>query len=203
MTVQSTSAADGAIKVSFVVQQGAAGSGQRAFTQAQLAQAAAVGKTVGDFIRAAKSSIHMAIYDFLLQGEAATEVVGALNAAAQAGKDVRIAFFESPNQPPPEAFALLGSDPAIVNDGLGGAAFHALVRTRGVRENPEEATLVPPIVGQAISPPHNLMHSKYILRDGLTADAAILAGSANFTTDAWALQDNNIVILENCQELSA
>jgi hypothetical protein len=203
MTVQPVSAAGGAIKVSFVVQQGDAARGDRTFTRDQLAQAATVGSTVADFIRSAKSSIHMAIYDFLLEGQAASEVVGALNAAAQAGKDVRIAFFESPHQPPPESFALLGSDPAIVNDGLGGAALHASVRTRGVRENPAGARLVPPIEGQPVRAPHNLMHSKYIVRDGLTGAAAVLAGSANFTTDAWAVQDNNIVILDNCQQLSA
>jgi phosphatidylserine/phosphatidylglycerophosphate/cardiolipin synthase-like enzyme len=202
MTIETASAGD-KINVSFVVQEGDAARGQRNFSQAQLAQAETVGATVANFIQAAKSSIHMAIYDFLLQGEAADTVVGALNAAAQSGKDVRIAYFEAHNQPPPESFALLGGDPAIIDDGLGGAALQDAVRRRGVRENPAEGTLVPPVEGEPITAPHNLMHSKYIVRDGLTDEAAVLAGSANFTTDAWALQDNNIVILTNCQELSA
>jgi phosphatidylserine/phosphatidylglycerophosphate/cardiolipin synthase-like enzyme len=41
------------------------------------------------------------------------------------------------------------------------------------------------------------MHSKYIIRDGLAPSAAVWTGSANFTTDAWSIQDNNIVILES------
>jgi phosphatidylserine/phosphatidylglycerophosphate/cardiolipin synthase-like enzyme len=41
------------------------------------------------------------------------------------------------------------------------------------------------------------MHSKYIIRDGLAPSAAVLTGSANFTTDAWTIQDNNIVTLES------
>jgi phosphatidylserine/phosphatidylglycerophosphate/cardiolipin synthase-like enzyme len=47
------------------------------------------------------------------------------------------------------------------------------------------------------------MHSKYIVRDGMTSEAAVLMGSANFTTDAWAVQDNNILIFDKCQQLSA
>jgi phosphatidylserine/phosphatidylglycerophosphate/cardiolipin synthase-like enzyme len=47
------------------------------------------------------------------------------------------------------------------------------------------------------------MHSKYIIRDGLTNQAGLLMGSANCTTDAWSVQDNNILIFEKCHELSA
>jgi hypothetical protein len=203
VTFKQITSVGGAIKVGFIAQQGHASEHRRLFTSNQLAQAADVGAVISEFIRAAKSSIHMAIYDFLLEGRAATEVVGALNEVAQAGRDVRIAFFESPHQPTPDSFALLGSDPAIVTDGLGGATFHTSVQTRAVRENPAEARLVPPVEGEPITSPHNLMHSKYIVRDALTSEAMLLTGSANFTTDALALQDNNIIIFDECQELSA
>jgi phosphatidylserine/phosphatidylglycerophosphate/cardiolipin synthase-like enzyme len=37
------------------------------------------------------------------------------------------------------------------------------------------------------------MHSKYVVVDGHTNGAQIWTGSTNFTPDAWALQDNNII----------
>jgi phosphatidylserine/phosphatidylglycerophosphate/cardiolipin synthase-like enzyme len=203
MTIKHKSIAGGAINAGFLVQEGVVDAHQQVFSTGQLGQAAEIGDMVANFIKAARSSIHMAIYDFRLEGAAATAVIGALDNSARAGRDVRIAYFEAPRQPTPASFALLGSDPAVVNDGLGGATFHASVKTRGIRENPAEGALVPPVVGEPIIPPHNLMHSKYIIRDGLTSDAALLTGAANFTTDAWSVQDNNILTFEKCQELSA
>jgi len=203
MAVQRIDVGNGAINAAFIVQEGAAGRRARTFTNAQLAQASDIADTFQSFIKGAKSSIHMAIYDFRLDGDAASKVIDALNERAKAGIDVRIAFFESPHQPTPEAFTLLGSDPAVVDDGLGGASFDNSVTTRGIKQDLGQATLAPPVVGEAIEPPHNLMHSKYIIRDGLTQNAALLMGSANFTTDAWSVQDNNILVLEKCQTLSA
>jgi phosphatidylserine/phosphatidylglycerophosphate/cardiolipin synthase-like enzyme len=43
------------------------------------------------------------------------------------------------------------------------------------------------------------MHSKYMIRDG----DAIWMGSANFTLEAWSVQDNNIVILEDAAQLAS
>jgi len=203
MSIKQSNFAGGAINATFIVQEGVADAHERQFTPDQLRQAAEVGSTFASFIKAARSSIHMAIYDFRLDGDASAAVIGALNDAGSKGLDVRVAFFEARNQPTPESFALLGSDPAVVNDGLGGARFHSSVKIRGIRENPHEGVLVPPVVGEPITAPHNLMHNKYIVRDGMTADAALLMGSANFTTDAWSVQDNNILMFEKSQELSA
>ena len=47
-----------------------------------------------------------------------------------------------------------------------------------------------------------LMHNKYVIRDGPSADAALLTGSTNFTTDSWSLQENNLITLHS-QELAA
>ncbi len=206
MTIKTMEIAGGAIRSVLWQQVGTANRAERAFTAAQSAQAAAVGTVLAQFIASARSSIHMAIYDFRLDGEAAQAVVGALNERARAGIDVRIAYFEAKDQPTPEAFTLLGSDPAVVNDGLvtGDVGLHGAIRTRGITENPGLPTMVaPPVEGEPITAPHNLMHSKYIVRDGLSADAAVLMGSANFTTDAWSVQDNNLLVFEKCQELSA
>ena len=38
-----------------------------------------------------------------------------------------------------------------------------------------------------------LMHSKYLVRDGDTDDAAVFLGSANYTNDSWGLQENNLL----------
>jgi phosphatidylserine/phosphatidylglycerophosphate/cardiolipin synthase-like enzyme len=50
---------------------------------------------------------------------------------------------------------------------------------------------------QAIDAHSRLMHDKYVIRDGHTQRAALWAGSANFTDDAWTLQENNIVRIES------
>jgi hypothetical protein len=41
------------------------------------------------------------------------------------------------------------------------------------------------------------MRSKYIISDGLAPSAVVWTGSANFITDAWSIQDDNIVILKS------
>jgi phosphatidylserine/phosphatidylglycerophosphate/cardiolipin synthase-like enzyme len=46
------------------------------------------------------------------------------------------------------------------------------------------------------------MHQKYILRDALTPQASILMGSANFTLDAWSVQENNILVIESAPDLA-
>ena len=203
MSIERKTIAGGAISATFITQIGEADKHGRQFTPEQLSQDADVGKTLSDFIAAATTSIHMAIYDFRLQGKAGDEVIGALNHAAQNGIDVRIAYFQTNKKPTPEDFALIGGDPGVVDDGLGGAQFDGSVKTKGIVEDLPEGKLVPPVVGEPITAPHNLMHSKYIVRDGMTDRAAVLMGSANFTDDAWSVQDNNILILDKCHELSA
>jgi phosphatidylserine/phosphatidylglycerophosphate/cardiolipin synthase-like enzyme len=46
------------------------------------------------------------------------------------------------------------------------------------------------------------MHQKYIVRDASTPDAAVLMGSANFTTDAWGIQDNNVLVITGAEDLA-
>jgi phosphatidylserine/phosphatidylglycerophosphate/cardiolipin synthase-like enzyme len=42
-----------------------------------------------------------------------------------------------------------------------------------------------------------LMHSKYIVRDGNSAEAAVFMGSSNYTNDSWGLQENNLLYLRS------
>jgi phosphatidylserine/phosphatidylglycerophosphate/cardiolipin synthase-like enzyme len=156
------------------------------------AQSVKVAQIVADFINAAKHSIHIAIYDFRLNGDSEKLVIDALDKQATAGQKVQIAYDHSKDGKTGEYFAALGSDPAPTGTHIKMDALH--------QKNPKIE--VKPIVGpklvaqvalEPIETGGHLMHSKYILRDAGTPQAALLMGSANFTDDAWALQENNIL----------
>jgi phosphatidylserine/phosphatidylglycerophosphate/cardiolipin synthase-like enzyme len=145
---------------------------------AQGNDAASVAKQLAAFIQAAEKSLHVAIYDFRLSGEEKSLVVGALVGAAQRGVDVKIAFDHtrstaqaSGSKAPP------GDDPAP--HGTLEFIEGAFPRSSKVQ--------TAPIAGS------HLMHSKYIVRDGAT----VWMGSANFTNDAWTLQENNVVQIDS------
>jgi hypothetical protein len=67
-------------------------------------------------------------------------------------------------------------------DGPGGAGTHLFIARAALPPSVQ----VRAIVEEAIDPGHQIMHQKYIVRDASTPAAAVLMGSANFTTDAWA-----------------
>src|SRR6202030_748146 len=70
---------------------------------------AQVAVQLADFLNAAKSSLHIAIYDFRLGDAVASPVMQALQGRAAAGVDVRIAYDAGkPNADFPES----GADPA-------------------------------------------------------------------------------------------
>jgi phosphatidylserine/phosphatidylglycerophosphate/cardiolipin synthase-like enzyme len=56
---------------------------------------------------------------------------------------------------------------------------------------------------RAITGGHQLMHSKYVVRDAAGALAGVWTGSTNFTDDAWTLQENNIITIADHQVASA
>jgi phosphatidylserine/phosphatidylglycerophosphate/cardiolipin synthase-like enzyme len=141
-----------------------------------------------DFIAAAKTSLHIAIYDFRLRdANVAKQVVGALKDRAKAGVEVQVAY-DHRNAP---KFGV-GDDPAphgthdFLTRHFGGTGVD--LQPIGWEDVATES-----IAGQ------KLMHSKYVIRDGHTYDAAVLMGSTNFTDDAWTRQDNNVLILESPQ----
>jgi phosphatidylserine/phosphatidylglycerophosphate/cardiolipin synthase-like enzyme len=114
-------------------------------------------------------------------------VLEALGARAKAGVTIRIAF------DPTSANATDGDTPDPTT--LGASPKPPLAPSFLARL--DEIADVKPISGYRA-----LMHNKYIIRDGLAAEAAILTGSTNFTNDAWGLQENNVVILKS-QDLSS
>jgi phosphatidylserine/phosphatidylglycerophosphate/cardiolipin synthase-like enzyme len=156
--------------------------------EAQAAHAAAV---VAGFVDAATATVDIAIYDFrLLPGAPTDVVVNAINGAADRGVAVRIAYDKSEaasegSTSTVKVFRAAGADPAP------GGTEHFL-----------EQSMHASVKKRAIDPGSQIMHNKYILRDRDEPSAAVLTGSANFTTDAWGIQDNNIVVITDAPALA-
>jgi phosphatidylserine/phosphatidylglycerophosphate/cardiolipin synthase-like enzyme len=125
------------------------------------------------FVAAARTSVHIAIYDFRLGDALARPVVSALTDAADRGLDVRIAYDASK---PATGFALLGADPAPP-----GTAQWLSTHFAGGKVALRPVT----------TPSGKLMHDKYVVVDG----RRVWTGSTNFTDDAWTRQENNILRL--------
>jgi phosphatidylserine/phosphatidylglycerophosphate/cardiolipin synthase-like enzyme len=143
-------------------------------------QPGAIAHQFVEFVNGAKSSIHIAIYDFRLTPALGDAIITALKQKAEAGVRVRIAFDQGkPAQGTAEAFATMGSDPA----------------PKGTKDYLEKAFQGSKVELKPIDPGSHLMHNKYIVRDVNTPDAMVWMGSANFTDDAWTYQDNNIVLV--------
>jgi phosphatidylserine/phosphatidylglycerophosphate/cardiolipin synthase-like enzyme len=148
-----------------------------------------VAGALADFVAAASASVDVAIYDFRLSDpKAASIVVDTLVQAAQRGVTVRVAY--DAGKPPAQtttAFAAVGGDPAPV----------------GTQEWVMQHFSGTPVQTKAIKATPQLMHSKYVVRDGPRnaqavghgATPAVWTGSTNFTDDAWTRQENNIIIL--------
>lgn len=157
---------------------------------AQHAQITRTAKQLADFISKAELSLRVAIYDFRQSGD---EIVNALNERADAGVVVRVAYFQPKEHHPKttEEFGAIGADPA---PGPDPAFFHKFSRNvvlKGISEVDLRAEK------EAINGVGHLMHDKYVVRDGMTPKAALWTGSANFTDDAFSLQENNILVIEN------
>ncbi len=134
------------------------------------------------FIAAARSSLHLAIYDFRLSDSLAAPVTQALRAARRGGgRSHRLRRRQARG-----AFPHRCADPAPP----GTAGFIARLGNGIVSR---------PITGGDPQQPR-LMHHKYIIRDGKTPAAALWTGSTNFTDDSWTLMENNIVRIDS-QEL--
>jgi phosphatidylserine/phosphatidylglycerophosphate/cardiolipin synthase-like enzyme len=136
---------------------------------------------LAEFLSAARTSLHVAIYDLRLSDAVAAPVVRALRERAAAGVEVRIAYDAGK---PQAHFPAAGGDPAPPGTGdfvrrLGGA-----IQSK-------------PITGGDPQMP-KLMHHKYVVRDG----AAVWTGSANWTDDSWSIQENNLVRIDS-PELAA
>jgi phosphatidylserine/phosphatidylglycerophosphate/cardiolipin synthase-like enzyme len=147
------------------------------------AQIDGIADYVSAFIGAASASLDLAIYDFRLAGSAAAKVQKALKDCAAKGVAIRVVFDSA-------TAAGQGDEPG--NDLAPGGTAEFLDQIQNIAQ-------LKGITGvQPRHPDKNaLMHNKYIIRDAMAPGAAILSGSANFTNDAWGLQENNIIVLRS------
>ncbi|MGZ4398192.1 MAG: phospholipase D-like domain-containing protein [Gaiellaceae bacterium] len=126
---------------------------------------------IASFLSAAERSLELALYDIRLNGENSEPVRQALEQATARGVRVRLAY----NVDHPRRMAVPPppkTDPELVE---------ALpIETRAVPGIPD------------------LMHHKYVVRDGRT----VLTGSTNWTDDAWTREENVIAELSS-PELAA
>jgi len=121
------------------------------------------------FIRAAKQTLDLAVYDMRFSDPLRTQLVSALRERAEAGVQIRFCYDgDKPFQPNVAA----GQDPAPAGTG-------AFVQSLGYPWRR--------IAGM------KLMHSKFILRDR----QSIWTGSTNMTDDAFTLMENNIVEIDS------
>jgi phosphatidylserine/phosphatidylglycerophosphate/cardiolipin synthase-like enzyme len=156
-------------------------------TAGAAAQADGVAAQFVQFVAQAAARLDIAIYDWRLDPAQATPVVDALNALAARGVAVRVAYFD---QPPAKA-AKAGRDGGDPTPGMRAADLARLHKDieRKAIAGVDVQDLPANVRKQPIEGGGHLMHSKYMVRDG----NAVWMGSANFTTAAWSVQDNNIV----------
>jgi phosphatidylserine/phosphatidylglycerophosphate/cardiolipin synthase-like enzyme len=122
-----------------------------------------------DFIRLAKQSLDIAVYDMRFSDQLRASLVAALHERAAAGVQIRFCYDgDKPLQPNVAA----GQDPAPAGTG-------AFVQSLGYPWRR--------IAGM------KLMHSKFIVRDR----ASVWTGSLNFTNDAFTLMENNVVEIDS------
>ena len=121
------------------------------------------------FIRAAKQSLDIAVYDMRLNETLRSQLVAALRDRADAG--VRIRFCFDGDKPVVPSVAA-GQDPAP-------SGTSAFIQSLGYPWRR--------IAGM------KLMHSKFIVRDR----ESVWTGSTNMTNDAFTLMENNIVEIDS------
>jgi phosphatidylserine/phosphatidylglycerophosphate/cardiolipin synthase-like enzyme len=126
-----------------------------------------VAHLIADFVRPAKVTLELAMYDIRLQDEPEAIVRDALVGAHERGVNVRLVYnldeedARPPVPPPPK------TEPTLIES------------------LPFETAAVP---GWP-----DLMHHKYVVRDR----DAVWTGSTNWTDDSWSREENVIVIVES------
>jgi phosphatidylserine/phosphatidylglycerophosphate/cardiolipin synthase-like enzyme len=180
MAIETTSAADGNIEIMFLQQMG-----RDPFipTPERTAQIREVARTIGSFINDARSTLDIAIYDCRLHDEAAAIITEALRERAKNKVVIRI-IYDATNDPGGDT--VLTASPAHLESDRKPLGTESFVRSFS------DIAEVKGITGYRV-----LMHSKYIVRDGNSAEAAVFTGSSNYTNDSWGLQENNLLYLRS------
>jgi phosphatidylserine/phosphatidylglycerophosphate/cardiolipin synthase-like enzyme len=125
-----------------------------------------IARAVAEFLDVAQQSLDLAQYDFNLGPETSTIVGDAIRRAAARGVKIRFAF----------------------------NVDHALPIPVPPPPEPDVALIVAlPVEGKAIAGVPDLMHHKYVIRDGAT----VWTGSMNWTDDSWSRQENVVAIVDS------
>jgi len=120
-------------------------------------------------IHSATRTLDLAIYDAHLPGEAGSSLLGALDAAEARGVRVRAVYNEDRPRAPRHHASPPPTPPSLVQ---------------------QLALAVP---AKAIDGVPDLMHHKYVVRDG----AEVLTGSTNWTVDAFTRQENVMITIRS------
>ncbi len=176
MHMATVSAAGGDISVAFLQQ-----NGDNPFTATpeRTAQIAGVAELIADFIAGARKSLDIAIYDFRLDGDAAAIITAALHERARNKVAIRV-IYDSTTEPQ-----------ANGNGGVVPAHLEADRKSPGTEtfvNSFADIAQIKPVTGYRV-----LMHSKYLIRDAGSDNAAVSLGSANYTNDSWGLQESNLL----------
>ena len=125
-----------------------------------------VARGVASFLSQARTSLDLALYDVRFETDAGALVLAALLGAVQRGVAVRLLY----------NLAHPGPIPVPPPPETAPEAIEALpIETRGIAGIPD------------------LMHHKFVVRDG----EAVWGGSTNWTDDSWSRQENVIVTVES------
>ena len=121
---------------------------------------------LADFLSGAQRTLEIAVYDLHLPPDLDAIVTGALTAAAERGVAVRLVYnVDHPGSPPVPA---------------------------PPKTDPERLESLP-FPTAAIPGIPDLMHHKYVVRDG----SLVWTGSTNWTADSWTREENVIVTLSS------
>ena len=180
MLIETASAAGGNIEIMFLRQRG---DDPFISTPERTAQIGEVASRIARFISEAHSTLDIAIYDFRLHDEPAAIITNALRERATNNVVIRI-IYDATTEPdgdivPTASPAHLEADKKVPGTETFVRSFAEIAQIKGV-------------TGYRV-----LMHSKYLVRDGDTDDAAVFLGSANYTNDSWGLQENNLLQLRS------
>jgi phosphatidylserine/phosphatidylglycerophosphate/cardiolipin synthase-like enzyme len=180
MLMETVLAAGGNIEVMFLRQRG---DDPFISTPERTAQIGEVASRIARFISEARSTLDIAIYDFRLHGEAATIITDALRERAQNKVVIRIIYDATTE---PDGDIVRAASPTHLEADKKAPGTETFVRSFA------DIAQIKSVAGYRV-----LMHSKYLVRDGDTDDAAVFLGSANYTNDSWGLQENNLLQLRS------
>src|SRR6516164_6500167 len=164
MLVETVPAGGGNIGIMFLRQRG---DDPFISTPERTAQIGEVASRIASFISEARSTLDIAIYDFRLRDEAAAIISESLRERAKSKVVIRIIYDATTE---PDGDVMPATSPAHLEADKKAPGTDTFVRSFA------DIAQIKSVTGYRV-----LMHSKYLIRDGDTDEAAVFLGSANYT----------------------